>query len=162
VNRNNPGGNPTSLVPATRGNTRGVRHGVYSASGRVLAPRAEEIARSLMELPHAQPLDVLAAEEIGSMLATLEAIDAALADRRVENKRGQARHLIDMKSRLSRRLLEWLREFGATPAARADWAARLARPSFEDAVHERLQAIREEESPESIPPRHCGAEQVAC
>jgi hypothetical protein len=84
----NPNGHPQTLVPAGRGNTLGVRHGVYSRSGRVLAPRAEEIADALMELPHAQPLDVLAAEEIGSLLATLEAVDRALGDGRVENKRG--------------------------------------------------------------------------
>jgi hypothetical protein len=62
-----------------------------------------------MELPHAQPLDVLAAEEIGSLLATLEAVDGALADGRVENKRGQVRHLLDVKARLSRQLREWLK-----------------------------------------------------
>ena len=60
----NAHGHPETLVPAEHGNTLGVRHGLYSRSGRVLAPRAEEIADALMKLPHAQPLDVLAAEEI--------------------------------------------------------------------------------------------------
>jgi hypothetical protein len=83
----NPAGNLKALVPAAKDNTHGVVHGIYSRDGRVLAPRAAEVAADLMSLPFAQPLDRLAAEEIGSVIATLEAIDAALADGRVENKR---------------------------------------------------------------------------
>jgi hypothetical protein len=118
-----------------------LKHGVYSANGRALAPRAEQIAAALMEIPHAQPLDLLAAQEIGSLLATLEAIDRALSDGRVENKRGQVRHLLDVKARLSRQLREGLREFGATPAARAEWAARLAQPSVRERVEAKLREI---------------------
>jgi hypothetical protein len=142
----NANGHPETLVPATRDNTLGVQHGVYSRSGRVLAPRAEEIAAALMELPHAQPLDVLAAEEIGSLLASLEAIDAALADGRVETKKGEVRHLLTMKARLSRQYREWLMSFGATPAARADWAAKLARPSFAEQVAQRRREIEEHDA----------------
>ncbi len=93
--RVNPDGHPATLAPAPPGNTLGVRHGVYSRNGRVLAPRAEKIADALMSIPPAQPLDLLAAQEIGSLLATLEAVDKALADGRVENRRGQVRHLLD-------------------------------------------------------------------
>jgi hypothetical protein len=139
--RVNSNGHPQTLVPAEPGNTLGVRHGVYSRSGRVLAARAEEIADALMHLPYAHPLDVLAAEEIGSLMATLEAVDAALSDGRVENKRGQVRHLLDVKARLSRQLREWLAAFGATPAARADWAAKLARPSFAEQVEQRRKEL---------------------
>jgi hypothetical protein len=142
----NANGNPQSLVPAPEGNTRGLKHGAYSRSGRALAPRAEEIADALLTLPHVHPLDTLAAEEIGSLLATLEAIDGALADGRVENKRGQARHLLDMKARLSRQLREWLREFGATrpraPTGRQSSRARASTTSSPSG----LQAIREEEA----------------
>ncbi len=144
----NKSGHPQSLVPAENGNLRGLKHGVYSRSGRVLAPRAEEIASALMELPHTTPLDVLAAEEIGSLLATLEAIDAALADGRVENKRGEVRHLLDVKARLSRQLREWLREFGASPLSRASFAATLARGSVADEIQRRLQEIEEREADE--------------
>jgi hypothetical protein len=144
----NANGHPETLVPAERGNTLGVRHGAYSRSGRVLAPRAEQIAAALMELPHAQPLDVLAAEEIGSLMATLEAVDRALSDGRVENKRGEVGHLLDVKARLSRQLREWLAAFGATPAARADWAAKLARGSLADDIQRRLREIDERESSE--------------
>src|SRR4051812_29429657 len=72
-------GNPIKLVAAHPGNTNAVKSGIYSESGRVLAPRAREIAEQLMTLPHVSGVDVLAAEEIGSILAALEAIDQDLA-----------------------------------------------------------------------------------
>jgi hypothetical protein len=101
-------------------NTRAVRHGCYS--GRLLAERAAEIRDALMTLPHAQPLDVLAAEEIGSMIAALEAIDRDLRER----EPGATKRLLEHKARLSRELRAWLREFGGQPKARSDWARQLA------------------------------------
>jgi hypothetical protein len=89
-----------------------------------------------------------AAEEIGSLLATLEAVDGALGDGRVENRRGEVRHLLDVKAPLSRQLREWLAAFGATPAARADWAAKLARGSVADEIRRRLGEIDERERDE--------------
>jgi hypothetical protein len=91
---------------------------------------------------------VLAAEEIGPLMATLEAIDWAINDSRVENKRGQVRQLLDVKARLSRQLREWLAAFGATPAARADWAAKLGRPSFAEQVEQRRKATEERDGVE--------------
>ena len=120
----NAHGHPASLEPYRGGNTHSVRHGVYSSSGRVLAPRAEQIADALMELAHTVPLDRLAAEEIGALLARIEALDTEL-DRRGPGGRGSA-SLLDLRLRASGRLERWLREFGATPATRAEWAARLA------------------------------------
>ena len=119
----NPHGNPEYL-PHPVGNTHAVRHGAYAAGNRVLAPRAAEIAEALLQLPHVQPLDRLAAEEIGALVARIEALDAAL-DARQPGSRGTAT-LLDLRLRASSRLERWLREFGATPAARAEWAARLA------------------------------------
>lgn len=75
----NPKGTPVNLVPAQLGNTNAARAGVYSA--RLMAPRAREVADALMDSPQAVPLDQIAAEEIGSLVALLEAIDADLADR---------------------------------------------------------------------------------
>ena len=120
----NPRGHAASLQPFREGNTRSVRHGLYSESGRVLAPRAREIADALMELAHTVPVDRLAAEEIGALLARIEALDAEL-DKRGPGGRGAAT-LLDLRLRASGRLERWLREFGATPATRAEWAARLA------------------------------------
>lgn len=47
----------------------------------MLAERGNEISDGLMELPHTQPLDVIAAEEISSLAAQLEAIDGDLERR---------------------------------------------------------------------------------
>jgi hypothetical protein len=140
----NPRGNVDALVPAPRGNLRGLRHGAYSK--RALAPRAAEVAEAPLELPWAQPLDRLAAEEVGSVIAALEAIDQALADGRVENKRGQVRHLLAMKATLSRTLKEWLTVLGATPAARAEWATKLTRPTFAELVEAKRQQIEAEQN----------------
>jgi hypothetical protein len=79
-----------------------------------------------MELPHVAPLDRLAAEEIGRLTALLERVHADLAERGLTRKNGEARSLLDLRGRLSGRLERWLREFGATPASRADFAATLA------------------------------------
>lgn len=120
----NPAGHPPTLRHDP-GNTVAVQHGVYASSNRVLAPRAREIADALMAAPHTVALDTLAAEEIGALLARIEALDAALEDRKPGSK-GTAT-LLDLRLRASARLERWLREFGATPAARADWAAQLGR-----------------------------------
>jgi hypothetical protein len=116
----NPNGHAASLEPPPEGNMRALRHGLYS--GRLLAERASEIREALMTLPHAQPLDVLAAEEIGSVIAALEAIDRDLAQRGPN----ATKRLLEHKARLSRELRAWLRDFGWTPRARFEFARELA------------------------------------
>jgi hypothetical protein len=116
----NPNGNPASLPLAEPGNERALKHGAYS--GRRLAERAAEVRDALMELPHAQPLDVLAAEEIGSVIAALEAIDRDLEARGP----GATKTLLEHKARLGRELRAWLREFGGLPRSRYEWARELA------------------------------------
>ena len=64
--------------------------------------------------PHTTALDRIGAEEIGSRVVLMDRVDAALSDGRVENRKGQVRSLIDLRSRLSGRLERWLREFGVT------------------------------------------------
>src|SRR4051794_5087881 len=115
----------SNLLPSHPGNRNAVKHGLYSAGERVLAPRAREIADALMAAPHTVALDQLAADEIGALLARIEALDTAL-DKRQPGSKGTAT-LLDLRLRASARLERWLREFGATPAARADWAAQLGR-----------------------------------
>lgn len=115
----NEKGNPGTLVAAHPSNLNRATHGLYSRSGRVLAPRAAEIADALMRLPHVAGADVLAAEEIGSILAALEAIDGQLEGGRM------GKSLLEHKARLARELRAFLREFGATPKARSDFAASL-------------------------------------
>ena len=72
-----------------------------------------------MTMPHAHPLDRLAAEEIGSIVAALEAIDREIRRRVPREARS---HLMELKKGLGRELRAWLQEFGGTPRARADWA----------------------------------------
>ena len=136
--------NESNLLPSHPGNANAARHCVYSASGRLLAPRAEEIADALMELAHTVPVDRLAAEEIGALLARIEALDAEL-DRRGPGGRGAAT-LLDLRLRASGRLERWLREFGATPATRADWAARLAHGGLAEEIKRRAEQARERSS----------------
>jgi hypothetical protein len=137
--------NERNLLPSHPGNSNAARHGLYSASGRLLAPRAEEIADALMQLAHTVPVDRIAAEEIGALLARIEALDAEL-DRRGPGGRGAAT-LLDLRLRASGRLERWLREFGATPATRADWAARLAHGGLAEEIRRRREQLRGEEAP---------------
>ena len=134
------GGNPQTLVPSQPGNTNAVRSGIYSATGRVLAPRAEELARTLMAAPHTHPLDSIAAEEIGALLARLEALDAELATARGKTRQS----LLDFRLRATRQLRDWLREFGATPKSRAEWAREMAQGGLATEIARRRAAAREE------------------
>jgi hypothetical protein len=69
----NKGGHPATLRHLA-GNAAAVRHGVYAAANRVPAPRAREVAEALMAAPHVVPLDQVAAEEIGALVALVEAL----------------------------------------------------------------------------------------
>jgi hypothetical protein len=62
----------------------------------------------------------------------------------VENHKGQVRSLIDLRNRLSGRLERWLREYGLTPAARAEWAARLAEGGLGSQIRRQLEAVEAE------------------
>jgi hypothetical protein len=122
----NKRGHPETLQARHPGNSHRLTHGAYAKlAGGELDPAAREIADALMEAPHVDPLDRLAAEEIGTLIVQLGRIDAALADGRVE-RNGTARSLIVVRLKLSARLESWLRQFGLTPASRAEWAKHLA------------------------------------
>jgi hypothetical protein len=121
----NKHGHRKTLQARQPGNTNAVRSGVFSP--RVLSPRAEEISRALMAASHTVPLDQIAAEEIGSLVATLEAIDQDLSERGLTDRHGNARSLLEYRARLSGRLERWLSQFGATPASRAAWVETVAR-----------------------------------
>lgn len=110
-----------NLKPAPAGNTRALKHGIYSR--RALAQRGTEIAEALMAAPHTVPLDAIAAQEIGALLALVERVDMALVERGVTGNKT----LLDLRLRASGRLQRWLDGFGATPASRAAWAESVAR-----------------------------------
>ena len=84
-----------------------------------------------------RPLDALAADEIGSIVARVEAIDLDL-DQRGQLGRNGARSLLEHPVRLSRELRSWLKEFGGTPKARADFARAIAlKPNYAEAFYNR-------------------------
>lgn len=131
-----------NLLPgAPEGNVNGVRHGLYSRTGRVLAPRAEELADALMQAPHVNALDCIAAEEIGALQAHLEAVEEQLR----QPGRKERKTLLEHRIRLTRELRSWLREFGATPKARAEFARELAAGGLAAEIARRRQAARERE-----------------
>jgi hypothetical protein len=78
---------------------------------------------ALQTLDHVTPLDVFALEELASVIAALEVIDSEL---RKNPKAAARKTLLERKTSLSRELRAWLREVGATPKARWDFAAGLA------------------------------------
>ena len=81
----------------------------------------------------------MAAEEVGALVAVVEAIDADLA------KRGRDRKaLLDARLRASGRLHRWLDAFGATPASRAALAAALASGSLGAEIQRRIAEARGE------------------
>jgi hypothetical protein len=91
-----------------------------------------------MSLPHVVEVDSIAAEEIGSLVAQLEAIDRDLAER----GRRDRKTLLEHKARLTRELRAWSREFGATPLSRATWTRQLAEgETLAQAIRRRREAI---------------------
>ena len=115
----NKNGHPATLVAVQPGNTSAVKSGVYSETGRVLAPRAREIAELILCAAHTSPLDRIAAEEVGSLIALVEAIDGDLATTGL-TKKGEARSLLKLRIQYSRRIQEWCDRFGMNPRARAE------------------------------------------
>jgi hypothetical protein len=127
----NPDGHPASLQASHPGNLHAARNGLRSA--RVRAPRAEELAAQLMALPHVAEVDHAAAMIAGDLLALEEALEHELtkcvarmtdldpADPDYNAALRRLAMLEEMLSRTSRRVLEALGEFGATPRSRAKW-----------------------------------------
>jgi hypothetical protein len=118
----NENGHAETLQPFAAGNVAAMTHGAYS--GRFMDERVGEIVAELLALPHVKDLDLPAAREVASLIVLAERVDAALADGRVESKRGQLRALLEHRRRLSAQLERWFEQFGMTPKARATWAGR--------------------------------------
>jgi hypothetical protein len=117
----NPNGTPETLVPVGPGNTIAAKHAVYS--DRLREPRSVEIADLVLSAPWAdEGLDAISALELGRILALIERIDEAIAERRLGQR---TQKLVDQRLAASRRLTELLDRHGMTPQARADWTARL-------------------------------------
>jgi hypothetical protein len=119
----NKKGNPKTLRASQPGNLNAVKSGVYSQPAR--SDREQEIKYALLVAPFAVPLDEFAAMEIAGLIAIIEAADRDLNERGLVDHLGKPRGLLDYRIRLSGRLERWLRQFGATPQARAELAAQL-------------------------------------
>src|ERR1700752_165434 len=109
----NPSGYPETLRAPQPGNTCALKHGIFSRTGRILHPRAKEIAETVTGAPFVTDIDEIGIQEIASLLATLEAIDAELATGLVRRGRDKIK-LLQMRSAFSRRLQEWLGAYGWT------------------------------------------------
>jgi hypothetical protein len=130
------------LVAFHPGGQPNLRHGLYAVR-REITPEVRELADELMALSHVVETDYAAALEVAKLMILIDRVDAALGDGRVEH-RGRLRALVDQRRRLSARLERWYTVFGLSPRSRWELGA-LARPSFQEAVRERLRAANGEE-----------------
>nr|MBA3427580.1 hypothetical protein [Actinomycetota bacterium] len=121
----NPNGNPPTLTPAPLGNTLALRHGAYGRQTTELSEHGRELVEDLLGLPHMSPADRLACEELAALTDFIDRLDRQLADGKLENGRGQARSLLDLRLRASTKLERWLNALGLLPSARAEWSAAL-------------------------------------
>ena len=113
------------------GDARAAKYGVSSGRARPASGGDQGHAH---DAAHAQPLDVLAAEEIGSIIAALEAVDRDLRERGP----GRTKSLLEHKARLGRELRAWLREFGGTARSRAEFARELAEGGLAGEIRRRI------------------------
>src|SRR5687767_5623214 len=102
----NENGNPSTLVPSHPGNTNAAKYGVYSP--RLIEQRAAEIATELTRSFEFSIVQRIAVEQVARCTAILEAIDRDFDERGVVDKRGEARSLLNHRSRISRQLDRWL------------------------------------------------------
>jgi hypothetical protein len=98
----NKHGNPGSLVASHPGNTNAVKYGVYSS--RFIESRAAEIAAGFTESFEFSIAQRIAVEQVARSMAILEAIDRDLDERGLVDERGEARSLLNHRSRISRQL----------------------------------------------------------
>jgi hypothetical protein len=122
----NADGTAANLVASHPGNQNAVKSGVYSRRAPELTDRAREIADAIMAAPHVVPLDRIGAERIGMRIDIIERIDADLAKHGIRGHGGHPRRMLEMSARHEIVLMRQLREYGLTPASRADLLARLA------------------------------------
>jgi hypothetical protein len=140
----NENGHPQTLVPSHPGNRNAQRSGVFSRRSLAEDPAVRELAAEIMAQPHVADLDEIGAVEIARLMVLIDRIDADLAERGItRGKAGEARTLLDLRLRSSRRLGEWLDKYGATPLARATWAKQLAEGGLAAEIARRRAAMRE-------------------
>jgi hypothetical protein len=118
----NQNGNPSTLVASHPGNTNAAKHGVYSP--RLIAPRVVEIVAEFTRSFEFSIVQRIAVEEVARGIAILEAIDRDLDEHGVVDKRGEARSLLNHRSRIVRQLERSLSRIA--PSIERQTAARQA------------------------------------
>jgi hypothetical protein len=152
----NMNGNPATLVAAHPGNTNAMKYGVYSP--RAIQRRADEISARLTASFKFSVAQRIAVEQMARCVAILEAVDRDLDERGLVDKRGQARSLLNHRSRISRQLDHWLSKItptldrqsageSATSAGRSDYVRELQWIGLGNdssaSAHDRVSALRE-------------------
>ena len=99
----NKHGHPQTLVARHPGNRNAQKAGVYSK--RALAARAEDLKREIGELSPQDLRRAVLGDEIRSLLALRDALDDAIAEDGVRNRRGQPRAVVDQRLRVTDKLL---------------------------------------------------------
>jgi hypothetical protein len=134
----NKNGNPGSLVASHPGNTNAMKSGVYSS--RFIEPRAAEIVADLTESFEFSVVQRIAVEQAARSMAILEAIDRDLDERGLVDKRGEARSLLNHRSRISGQLDRELAKIAPAIERQLSVAQPASPPGHSDLVAE-LQRI---------------------
>ena len=116
-------GHPTTLVPKHPGNGNAVKAGVFSVD--VLAPRIEAAERLLAAIDPDDLISELLRSELARLVVVRDAMDQTLEEDGVRGRGGQPRNMLNLRLRLTDRLLK--------VAAQVD-AQRRARPQRVDAL----------------------------
>jgi hypothetical protein len=130
----NKNGNPGSLVAAHPGNANAAKYGVYSP--RLTQPRAAEIVAELMQTFEFTVTQRVALVEFAGCSAVLEAIDLDLMERGVVDRSGEARSLLNHRSRIVRQLDHWLSKIAPAMERQALSKQTLAPPGSPDYIRE--------------------------
>lgn len=114
----NPAGHVPTLVASHPGNQHARTHGLYARADQSRERRASEVADAILAVAHVCEVDGVGAQEIGRVIALIEALDDEIAKNGVV-RRGDVRHVVKLRLAASRRLEGWLAAYGMTPASRA-------------------------------------------
>lgn len=142
----NPNGHVETLVAAHPGNTSRLEHGLYSARPPELDEEGRAIVEAVLAIPHVSEADYLVVERLAMLTTTVRRVDRALADGRVENRKGSPRSLLETQRRLSAEIRVLSDALGLTPAARATWTRTLVEGTLRERIARRLAALDEREA----------------
>ena len=129
MNRN---GNPASLVASHPGNRNAAKYGVYSP--RLTEPRAAELVAELCHQFDFSMTQLIALGEFARSTAVLEAINRDLLERGLVDKRGEARSLLNHRSRTVKQLDHWFSKIAPAIDRQAASEQELSPPQRSDYI----------------------------